>query len=249
MEGFVEFMASSWGIAIFTVVAVAIVVFFFAVNYRFFAKAVLDFVFALLALIVLSPCIGVCAAILKKKCGTVFERVWAVGKGGRPVQLHLFCGYQTEEGGQCYIRRSAIMYFPLLADVLSGKLSIVGPTALALRDGAVIPEQFDRRFSVRPGIFSPAVTAYPSKPSFEEMFAFDCNYAAGRSLLTDVRTVFTYALRAVRGEGYSLVTLGRAGLAEHMLENGELTPEQFAETENIASEEVASAARAKMRVG
>ena len=42
MEGFVEFMASPWGIAIFTVVAVAIGVFFFAVNYRFFAKSAMS---------------------------------------------------------------------------------------------------------------------------------------------------------------------------------------------------------------
>ena len=39
MEEFLKFMASPAGIAIFTIVALAIIIFFLAVNYRFFAKA------------------------------------------------------------------------------------------------------------------------------------------------------------------------------------------------------------------
>ena len=52
---FTEFITSPAGIAIFCIVAAAIVIFFLAVNYRFFTKNVLDFVFGLLAFIITRP--------------------------------------------------------------------------------------------------------------------------------------------------------------------------------------------------
>ena len=73
---FTEFITSPAGIAIFCIVAAAIVIFFLAVNYRFFTKNVLDFVFGLLAFIITSPCTAVCAIILKAKHRKVCEKVW-----------------------------------------------------------------------------------------------------------------------------------------------------------------------------
>ena len=55
MEEFLKFMASPAGIAIFTIVALAIIIFFLAVNYRFFAKAFLDFLFGLIFFVISLP--------------------------------------------------------------------------------------------------------------------------------------------------------------------------------------------------
>ena len=87
MEEFLKFMASPAGIAIFTIVALAIIIFFLAVNYRFFAKAFLDFLFGLIFFVIISPATAVCAVIVKKHAKKVCEKHWIVGKGGKPVGL------------------------------------------------------------------------------------------------------------------------------------------------------------------
>ena len=73
MGEFMQFMASPAGIAIFVVVALALVILILGLNYRFFAKALLDFLFGLIFLIVLSPLYAACAAITKRKAGTVLQ--------------------------------------------------------------------------------------------------------------------------------------------------------------------------------
>ena len=63
MKAFLDFLASPAGIAVYCLVAVAIVVFFFSVNYRVFAERALDGVFGALVAGVPSPVLGVCAAV------------------------------------------------------------------------------------------------------------------------------------------------------------------------------------------
>ena len=249
VEKFLEFMASPWGIVIFTVVALAIIIFFLAVNYRYFTKAFLDILFGLIALIVLSPAIGVCAVILKRRTGKVFERLWIIGKGGKPVSVRVFAGFAQDDGRECYISRSRIKYFPLVLEVISLKLSVIGPAPLSLKDGALIDEEFEQRFAVRPGVFSAAAAQFHSRPSYEEMFAADCEYVKRRSLVRDTRAMLVIMFRALRGEGYGVLSLGRDGYAEKLLSDGQITSEQYAEAEKIAEEELAAFHRSALRVG
>ena len=248
MGEFMQFMASPAGIAIFVVVALALVILILGLNYRFFAKALLDFLFGLIFLIVLSPLYAACAAITKRKAGTVLQSRWIVGKGGKPVSVRVFSDF--ERGGRLgYICRSALKFFPLLLSVVSGKLSLVGPVPLSPQDGALIPDEYEGRFSVRPGLISPAVCFYAAFPEYEEMFAADCDYAKRRSLFFDVRAFFTAALRIVRGEGGRYMKVGRAGYAASLLERGEITFEQFEKAERLADESVSDFLRLSSRVG
>lgn len=248
MDAFLEFMSSPAGIAIFTVVALIIVIFIVAVNYRFFAKALLDFIFGLLFFIVLSPATAVCAIIAKVKAGRVFERHWIVGKGGKPVQVLTFADFNRSEKPS-YISRSVLRYFPLLIGVISGKMSLVGPSPLSLNDGALIPDEYEERFSVRPGIFTPAANIFPRRPEYEEMFAADCDYAKKRNLFTDLRAFFTAFLRVIRGEKGGFLSVGREGYAEELLACGTITAEQYEEAEKLAADSLEDLRRSKSRVG
>ena len=241
-------MASPAGLAIFTIVALAIIIFFLAVNYRFFAKAFLDFLFGLIFFVIISPATAVCAVIVKKHAKKVCEKHWIVGKGGKPVSVRVFSDF--ERGGRLgYICRSALKFLPLLLSVVSGKLSLVGPVPLSPQDGALIPDEYEGRFSVRPGLISPAVCFYAAFPEYEEMFAADCDYAKRRSLFFDVRAFFTAALRIVRGEGGRYMKVGRAGYAASLLERGEITFEQFEKAERLADESVSDFLKLSSRVG
>ena len=245
--GFSEFMASPAGIAVFSVVAAAIVVFFFAVNYRYFAKNVLDFIFGLIVLIIVSPCIGVCAAVLKKKKGRAFTKVWVKGKGGSPVQVHLFEGGQNGDCGA--ITRAPLKFLPLFADVVAGRLSLVGPVPLSLADGVLMPQQYDGRFAVRPGILSGAHARFAERPGYEEMFVADAAYAKKHGLFSDIAAVFVWLFRLLRGEGYPLLASGRDGYAKSLLADGAILPEQYEEACIAAEEELVEFRRSKMRVG
>ena len=249
MENFLKFMASPWGIAIFTVVALAIIIFFLAVNYRYFTKAFLDILVGFIVLIVLSPAIGVCAIVLKKNAGKVFERQWILGKGGKPVSVRVFAGYVGADGSESYISRSVMKYFPLVLEVICLKLSLMGPSPLSLKDGALIDEEYESRFAVRPGIFSAAAAVFSAPPSYEEMFAEDCRYVKKRSLWTDTRSMLVLVFRALRGEGYRMPGIGKDGYAEELLESGKITEEQVVQAEDIAREELAAYRRSAMRVG
>lgn len=248
MEEFLKFMASPAGIAIFTIVALAIIIFFLAVNYRFFAKAFLDFLFGLIFFVIISPATAVCAVIVKKHAKKVCEKHWIVGKGGKPVCVRVFSDFSRGDK-KSYISGSALKYFPLLLSVISGKMSLVGPSPISLRDGALIDDEYEARFDVRPGIFSSAALAFARRPEYEEMFAADCDYAKKRSLLSDVRAFFTSMLRAMRGEKGEFLCVGGEGYAEELLARGEITAEQIEEAQKLADGEVEELKRAKSRVG
>lgn len=248
MDAFLEFMTSPAGIAIFTVVALIVVIFIVAVNYRFFAKAFLDFLFGLITFIVLSPATLVCAVIAKANTGKAFEGHWIVGNGGRPVKVFTFADF-TRGDRPSYISRSVLRCFPLLIAVLSGKMSLIGPSPLSLKDGALIADEYEERFSVRPGILSPAISIFPRRPVYEEMFAVDCEYAKKRTLFADVRTFLTALLRTIRGERGGFLSVGRDGYAEELLSRGAITREQYGEAEKLAADSLDDLRREKSRVG
>ena len=242
--GFTEFITSPAGIAIFCIVAAAIVIFFLAVNYRFFTKNVLDFVFGLLAFIITSPCTAVCAIILKAKHRKVCEKVWICGKGGRPIQVRVFaeCG-----GESCAISHSALKFLPMLTDVMAGRMSLVGPAPLTPADCTLLPEEYEGRFAVRPGILSQAHGEFASRPAYDEMFASDCEYAKKHGLFSDIARVFVWLFRTLRGEGYSLLTVG--GYSKSLLSEGTISAEEYENALLAQEEELKALRRSKMRVG
>lgn len=248
MEGFAKFMASPAGIAIFAVVAFAVLVLILALNYRFFAKALLDFLFGVIFVIILSPLFAVCAVIVKRRAGRVLDEEWVVGKGGKPVKVHVFAPFERE-GRPGYISRSALMYLPLLFGVLCGRLSIVGPVPLSLADGTLLSEEFEPRFAVRPGIISPAANAYAVRPSYEEMFAADCEYEKRRSLFFDIRAFVAVALRTVRGEKGKFLELGRGGYGAELLADGKITGQQLADAKSLGEQSLGDFMRSSNRVG
>ena len=248
MEEFLEFMSSPAGVAIFSVVAAAIVIAVIALNYRFFAKSALDFLFGLVFFIITSPLMAVCAAVVRANAGRACTRCWIVGKGGKPVEVRVFSDYMSGEK-QGYICRTWLKYLPLLLSVITGKLSLVGPSPLPLIDGTLIPEEYEGRFSVRPGLFSSAANIFPRRPAYEEMFAADCDYAARRNLFSDLRSFFVPLLRLFRGEKSGFISLGRDGYAEELLSRGAITGEQYDKAGELARQSVEDLRRAKNRVG
>ncbi|MCD7728456.1 MAG: sugar transferase, partial [Clostridia bacterium] len=200
MSALTEFFSTGWGIAVFTVAAVAIIVFVLAVWYRAFAKLALDFIFGLAVTIVLSPCMAICAIIVKCKTGKVLARQYFVGKGGKLISVHSFNYCEKEEGKPSYISKSSLARLPYLFAVLSGKLSLVGPALVKYKDSCFIDDEPYARFNVRPGIINPAVTKVKERPSYDELFVLDCGYAEKYNMFRDIWAVIITLLNAIRGD-------------------------------------------------
>ena len=74
-------------------------------------------------------------------------------------------------------------------------MSLVGPRPLPLNEARLIPERFQARFSVLPGMTSEWVVQGAHRLSFTTWMKMDLDYIRDHSLKTDVsimiRTVFS----------------------------------------------------------
>lgn len=219
-----EFLTTPAGIAVLAVVAALLVILILELNYRFFAKYLLDFIFALITAIVLSPVLAVTALISKVKYGSVFDYESCVGVKGKVIYVRSFTGIN---GG--------LKYLPRILDVLSGRMSFVGPKLVDAGDAALMDDEAMSRFSVRPGIVCPLVTRGHSGLTYEEMFEIDARYIKKREMFTDFGMLLRAFVYKMRGEemtcygetvkSYAAVLLDRGAITE----NDVITARDYAE--------------------
>jgi lipopolysaccharide/colanic/teichoic acid biosynthesis glycosyltransferase len=142
------------------------------------AKRVFDLLGSALALLLLSPLLGVLALLIKADSpGPVFFRQERVGQGGRTFRIHKFrtmvvdapqCGPALTIGADpritrsgTWLRRTRLDELPQLIDVLQGHMSLVGPRPEVPHYVQHYPAHLrDRALAVRPGITGPSSLAY-----------------------------------------------------------------------------------------
>ncbi len=135
-------------------------------------KFALDFVAALLGLVMIAPfLIIVAVAIVLDSKGPVFFRQTRTGIDGKPFKIFKFRTMRVQEDGHVvtqakvgrqpvtrvgrFLRKTSIDELPQLINVLRGEMSLVGPRPHALAHdqfyGREIPA-YKERFAVRPGL-------------------------------------------------------------------------------------------------
>jgi lipopolysaccharide/colanic/teichoic acid biosynthesis glycosyltransferase len=72
-----------------------------------------------------------------------------------------------------FLRRSSLDELPQLYDVLRGRMSIVGPRPVIPYEAECYPADYDRRFSVKPGLTGLWQVNGRSECTYHEMVAFD----------------------------------------------------------------------------
>lgn len=215
-----EFFNTPAGRAVFGVLAALVAVLIIELNYRLFFKYVLDFIFGVIAVIILSPVLAVGAIISK------VEKKPYLGVKGKIIYLHSFSDFK---GG--------IKNLPRLLDIVSGKLSFVGPLALPASDGALLDDEVMPRFKTRPGLYCHLALSADENLTYEKMFKRDIKYCAKREFFTDIFAVLCCIAFAIRGD--NKVYLGEAKSAsysETLLNRGTITAEQAKEAEKAAKD-------------
>lgn len=180
-------------------------------------KRALDFVMALLALVLLSPVIAITAILVAVKLGrpVIFSQP-RPGRDGKVFTLLKFRSMRNVDESRGWVtdadrltpfgvrlRSTSLDELPSLVNVLRGDMSIVGPRPLLVEYlDRYTPEQA-RRHEVRPGITGLAQVSGRNAISWEDKFALDVKYVDRRSLLVDLRIVIATLVSVVRRDGIS----------------------------------------------
>jgi exopolysaccharide biosynthesis polyprenyl glycosylphosphotransferase len=193
-------------------------------------KRVLDFMLALLALIVVSPVMVLAAALIKwTSPGPVFFTQKRIGQNKRKFTIYKFrtmavdaedkmrqLEHLNEVSGPVFkikhdpritpvgsfLRKTSIDELPQLINVLKGDMSLVGPRPLPIRDYEGFSEDWHRRrFSVRPGITCLWQVNGRSSIPFEKWMELDMQYIDKWSLWLDLKILAQTIPAVLKGFG------------------------------------------------
>ncbi len=181
-------------------------------------KRIFDFTVSLLLIILSSPVFLIVALIVLIDSGyPVIFKQYRVGKGNKLFYIYKFRTMRVntrntatddlEEAEQVItksgriLRKTSLDELPQLFNVLTGKMSFVGPRPL-------IPEEKEIRrirkeynvYSVRPGITGLAQVNGRDMLSAEEKALFDKEYVEKQSFMLDMKILFKTVLVVLKRE-------------------------------------------------
>jgi undecaprenyl phosphate N,N'-diacetylbacillosamine 1-phosphate transferase len=179
-------------------------------------KRSLDFVFAVILLIVLSPLMLLVAIAIKLDSrGPVFFKQERPGKGARIFTIYKFrtMSVETEKAGKplsniaritkvgSFLRKTSIDELPQLFNILKGEMSFIGPRPLLVEYLEYYSSEQKRRHEVKPGISGWAQVNGRNAISWEEKFKYDIWYVDNQSLLLDIKILFMTVYNVLRRKG------------------------------------------------
>lgn len=186
-----------------------------------YIKRILDIIFSLLAIIILSPLLAVTAVLVKTKLGSpVLFKQERPGKDEKIFTLMKFRTMTDErdENGELlpdevrltkfgkFLRSTSIDELPELFNILKGDMSVIGPRPLLVEYIPRYNEHQHRRHEVRPGLSGWAQVNGRNSISWEEKFDLDVEYVDNYSFAMDVKILFMTVLNVLKKEGISSET-------------------------------------------
>ena len=187
--------------------------------YQHFFKRIIDFLIALLSLLILSPLFFILIIILhfaNKGAGMFFiqdrpgknEKIFKVFKfktmndeKDRLGNLLPDCDRLTKIGK--FIRSSSFDEIPQLINVLRGDMSLIGPRPLLVQYLPLYSNDQARRHSVRPGITGWAQVNGRNAISWHQKFEYDVWYVDHVSFVLDLNIIYLTIKKVFIREGIS----------------------------------------------
>ncbi len=179
-------------------------------------KRMIDFLTAVILLVLLSPVILSVALLIWYKLGNpVIFKQMRPGLHGRPFCIYKFrtMANLTDENNKLLpdgmrltsfgklLRRLSLDELPQLVNVIKGDLSFVGPRPLLMEYMPLYTPEQARRHEVKPGITGWAQVNGRNAISWEEKFALDIWYVDNHNLWLDFRIILLTFLKALKSEG------------------------------------------------
>jgi lipopolysaccharide/colanic/teichoic acid biosynthesis glycosyltransferase len=185
--------------------------------YIHFFKRLLDFMIALVGLIILSPLfliLWIVLSIANKGAGVFFlqERPGKDEKIFKVIKFKTMSDLRDENGillpdserltkiGRL-VRSLSLDELPQLVNVLKGDMALVGPRPLLVKYLSLYSKEQSRRHEVRPGITGWAQVNGRNAISWQEKFAYDVWYVDHLSLSLDIKILLKTIEKVFKREG------------------------------------------------
>jgi lipopolysaccharide/colanic/teichoic acid biosynthesis glycosyltransferase len=186
--------------------------------YEKYIKRALDFICALLALIILSPLLLIVALLVKFKLGSpVIFTQNRPGLNGKVFKLYKFRSMSDEkdEDGNLLpdevrlgkfgklLRSTSLDELPELVNIIRGDMSIIGPRPLLVEYLPRYNERQARRHEVLPGFTGLAQVNGRNAISWEEKFEYDVQYVDNVTFISDLKILFQTVGTVLKRDGVS----------------------------------------------
>lgn len=198
--------------------------------YRHFFKRILDFIAALLLLILFSPIMLWAAWRIRRELGSPV--LFTQARPGLNTKIFKIYKFRTmsderDENGNLLpddlrlkgfgakLRASSIDELPQLFNVLKGDMSFIGPRPLLVEYLPLYSPRQASRHSVRPGITGLAQVNGRNDISWAAKLEYDAIYAENLSFLLDIKIALLTIKKVLKKEGVS-----KAGMATTEKFNG-----------------------------
>lgn len=186
--------------------------------YRRFLKRPMDFMLSLMAIIILSPVLIIIALLVRVKLGSPV--LFKQKRSGLKEKIFTMYKFRTmtdekDENGELLpdsfrltrfgrmLRSTSLDELPELFNILTGKMSIVGPRPLLIQYLDLYNEHQKRRHEVRPGLSGSAQVNGRNAISWEDKFNLDVEYVDNVSFIGDWKIIFLTINKVFFKEGIS----------------------------------------------
>ena len=176
-------------------------------------KRGIDFILALVGLILASPVLLIVAILVRMKLGSpIFFRQARVGLNGEIFEMIKFRTMKDayDANGQPlpdserltsfgqFLRKTSLDELPELINVLKGDMSLVGPRPLLVEYLTLYSEEQMRRHNVRPGITGYAQVNGRNNISWAKKFELDIYYVNHFSLYLDIKILWQTVVKVIK---------------------------------------------------
>lgn len=181
-------------------------------------KRFFDIVFALLALVVLSPILMVVACLIGSGIGRpIIFRQKRPGRGGKPFIMYKFRTMTNgvDNNGELlpdeqrllplglFLRKTSIDELPEFWNVLKGEMSLIGPRPLLIEYLPLYSERQKIRHQLRPGISGWAQVNGRNAVDWAERLEMDVWYVENRSTWLDLKIICMTIAKVIKRDGIS----------------------------------------------
>ncbi|MBE5789040.1 MAG: sugar transferase [Clostridiales bacterium] len=189
--------------------------------YERFVKRPLDFLIALLGLLLLSPLFLLLALLVRLKLGAPV--LFTQERPGRGEKIFRLCKFRTmtdarDEKGELlpdgerltgfgsFLRATSLDELPELLNILRGDMALIGPRPLLVRYLPWYTEQERLRHAVRPGLTGLAQVSGRNFLGWDRRLALDAAYVKRITFWGDLKIVGKTVWKVFRREDVSVDT-------------------------------------------
>ena len=187
--------------------------------YKKCVKRVLDFILALIAIILLMPVYIIISILVLIFMGRpILFKQQRPGKDGKVFNMYKFRTMTNKKdlNGNLLpdeerinkfgkiLRKTSLDELPEIFCILLGSMSFIGPRPLLVKYLPYYTEEENHRHDVRPGLTGLAQIRGRNLVNWEERFKFDIEYVENISFISDIKIAFNTIKAVIKSEGVSL---------------------------------------------